>query len=117
MIPKITSYLIIFLLKNSGSKSEAKNAPVDIMANVIDTLDVFIAEKKVNQCNAIISPTKQNLINVFKETFNLLFLTTMNNKTKKAPINIRYQTNGNASIEINAPSTAVNPQINTMKCK
>jgi len=117
MIPKTTSYLMIFLLKKSGSKSEAKKAPVDIMANVIDTLDIFIAEKKVNQCNAISSPTNKNFSNVLTDTFNLFFLKTIYNKTKKAPISILYQTNGNASIEINAPRTAVNPHINTMKCK
>jgi hypothetical protein len=100
-----------------GSKSEAKKAPVDIIAKVIETLDTFIAEKKVTQCNAIKNPTKLNFKRVFRETFNCTFLTTINNKTKKAPNNILYQTNEIAFIDINAPNIAVKPQINTIKCK
>ena len=108
---------MIFLLKNRGSKREAKKAPVDIIAKVIETLDTFIAEKKVTQCKAIINPTKQNFKRLIKVIFKGAFLTTINNKTKKDPNNILYQTKEIALIEINAPKIAVKPQINTIKCK
>ena len=37
-----------------GSIKDAKNAPVENIANAIDTLDSSIAPKKVIQCKAII---------------------------------------------------------------
>ena len=72
--PKITSYLIIFLLKKIGSKNEAKKAPVDIIAKVIETLETLIALKNANQCKAIINPTKANFIRDGKEIFNFPLL-------------------------------------------
>ena len=69
--PKTTSYLIIFLLKKMGSNNEVKKAPVDIIANVIDTLDTLTALKKANQCKAIKNPMRANITNDFKDTFNL----------------------------------------------
>jgi hypothetical protein len=36
---------------------------------------------------------------------------------KNTAMPMRYHTRGMASIEINAPNTAVNPQMNTIKCK
>ena len=58
--PKKTSYQMIFLPLRIGSKKEAKNAPVDKQANVMETFETFIALKKVNQCNAITNPAKRN---------------------------------------------------------
>jgi hypothetical protein len=37
-----------------------KRAPVDKHAKVIETLETFIALKKVNQCMAIIKPAIKN---------------------------------------------------------
>ena len=73
MIPKTTSYHIIFLPKNRGSINDAKKAPVDKQANVTEILDTLIALKKVNQCKAIIKPANKNpiivLIGIFREVF------------------------------------------------
>ncbi|MCY1486506.1 hypothetical protein D9M68_201500 [compost metagenome] len=55
--PKKTSYQSIFLLKKIGSNIEAKNAPVENTASVIETLETFIALKKKIQCRAISKPT------------------------------------------------------------
>lgn len=47
--PKKTSYQTIFFPKKMGSISEAKKAPVERQAKVIETLDSFMALKNVNQ--------------------------------------------------------------------
>ena len=57
---------MIFRLKNNGSIKEAKNAPVENIAKVIDIFETLIAAKKVIQCNAIITPATERL----KRTFN-----------------------------------------------
>ena len=49
IIPKKSSYQIIFFLKKMGSIIEVKKAPVDRQANVMDTFETFMALKKVNQ--------------------------------------------------------------------
>ena len=76
---------MIFLLKIKGSKREAKKAPVDIIANVIETLETFIAEKNASQCNAINSPTKHNFKSVFKVTFKCTFFTIINKLKRFKP--------------------------------
>ena len=45
------------------------------------------------------------------------FLATKNNPIKPLAMSIRYQTKSSAGIVINAPKMAVNPQINTIKCR
>ena len=57
--PKTTSYKIIFLPYKIGSSNEAKKAPVDKQASVTEIFDTLIALKKVNQCNAMMSPAKR----------------------------------------------------------
>lgn len=57
-----------------GSKNEAKKAPVDIIAKVIETLETLTALKNANQCKAINNPTKANLIRERKETFSIPLL-------------------------------------------
>ncbi|CAI8287923.1 MAG: Uncharacterised protein [Flavobacteriaceae bacterium] len=47
--PKIISTALTFLLKNIGSIKEAKKAPVENIARVIEILDCSIASKKVIQ--------------------------------------------------------------------
>ena len=44
---------------------DAKKAPVDKQAKVMETLDTLMALKKVNQCRAITNPATKN----FKITF------------------------------------------------
>ena len=87
------------------------------MANVTETLDAFIAPKKHNQCNAIINPARKNRESVFGEKRSFSFFRRTNNNINPEANNILNQTNGMASIEIKAPNTAVNPQINTIPCK
>ena len=53
---------------------EAKKAPVDRQANVIEILEILIALKKVNQCKAIINPAKNKSNNSFFCNFNGIFL-------------------------------------------
>ena len=115
--PNKTSYQITLRLCNNGSRSEVKNAPVDIIASVTETLETLIAPKKANQCKAMISPDKKNAAIVFGGNLNFSFRSRIHINTNPVASSILYHTNGIASIEINAPNTAVNPQINTMKCK
>jgi hypothetical protein len=100
-----------------GSSKEAKKAPVDIIANVIDTLDTFIAAKNASQCIAIKKPTAANFSKELFDTFNLSFLNKIKIKINTAPKNILNQTKGKAFIEIKSPNTAVKPQMKTIKCK
>jgi hypothetical protein len=51
------------------------------------------------------------------DTRSTFFLYPINNKMKKDAKNILYHTIGMASTEINAPKTAVNPHMKTIKCK
>jgi hypothetical protein len=115
--PKTISYKIIRLLKNNGSISEAKKAPVENIANVTEIFEVFIAAKNVIQCNAITTPAKKNLIFTFKGmlSFILLYLKKIN--IKIPAMVILYQTKGIACIVINSPKIAVKPAIKTKKCK
>ena len=98
-----------------GSNIEVKNAPVAKQANVTEILDSFMALKKVSQCKAMIKPAKRSPIIVLVGSFNGIFLNAINKTIKPVANVIRYHTNGNASSDIKAPKTAVNPQINTIK--
>ena len=51
----------IFFPKKKGSINEAKKAPVERQAKVMETLATLMALKKVNQCKAIINPAIKNL--------------------------------------------------------
>ena len=53
-----------------GSNNAVKKAPVLIIASVIETLDIFIAPKKVSQCAAIIPPAIKKPINALGESYN-----------------------------------------------
>lgn len=57
-----------------GSRIEVKKAPVDSVARVMDTLETFIAAKKVIQCKAIIIPAKKSVKNNFREIVKDIFL-------------------------------------------
>ena len=115
MIPKRTSYKIIFLPKKIGSKKDVKNAPEAITDNVTETLETLMAPKKVNQCNAIQSPAKKNPRSTFLGKRILFRRNKTKNMMRMLAIPMRYQTNGIASKDIRAPKTAVNPHIKTMK--
>ena len=95
--------------------NEVKKAPVDIIANVTETFDTLMAPKKVSQCTAMINPAIKKPNNTFFG--NLIFFLAMAiyKRTKTLANPMRYQTKGIASSEINAPITAVNPQIKTIK--
>ena len=90
-----------------GSSKEVKNAPVDMTAKVTETLEALIAPKKVSQCTAMIKPAIKKPVSTFLENRRLFFLNKINNPTNPVANNILYQTNGIASSEISAPSTAV----------
>jgi hypothetical protein len=113
--PKKTSYKITFLPCNRGSNNEVKNAPVERQAKVTEILETLIALKKVSQCNVIINPAKINPTKIFNGTLNGILFIQIKNKMKTEAIDILYQTNGTAAREIRAPSTAVKPQIKTMR--
>ena len=63
--PKIISTGLTFLLKKIGSIKEAKKAPVENIAKVIEIFDCSIASKKVIQCRAIITPAIENFNKFF----------------------------------------------------
>jgi len=113
--PKKTSYKITFLPCNKGSNKDVKNAPVERHAKVTEILETLIALKKVSQCNVIINPAKINPIRIFNGTLKGILFIQIKNKMKTEAIDILYQTNGTAAREIRAPSTAVKPQIKTMR--
>ena len=98
-----------------GSIKDAKKAPVENIARVIEILDNLIAAKKVIQCKAIKTPTKKNLIKLAIEIDSLIFLSFMNMNIIINAINIRYQTSGIASKEISSPNTPVKPAMKTRK--
>ena len=59
--PSTISSNLILLLKNSGSISDVKKAPVLIVTKATETLDTFMALKKKIQCKAIMIPVNKNL--------------------------------------------------------
>ena len=115
IIPNKISYQIIPRLYIKGSNNEAKKAPHENIANVIDILDSSIAPKKVIQCNAIIIPEINSFNNKLLETLMFfLKIKTYKNKTIKAIVILNH-TNSIESTEINEPSIAVKPKIKTIK--
>ena len=100
-----------------GSSKEVKKAPVDIIERVTETLETLIAPKKVSQCTAIMKPAKQNPAMTFLGKRNDFLVSTRKTNTMAVANNILYQTKGIASNVINAPNTAVNPQMKTIKCR
>lgn len=92
---------------------DAKNAPVENMISVMDTLDSSIAPKKVIQCKATIIPATENFAKVFKEILSLILENFIKPNIKTPAINIRNQTNGIAVMVISFPKIAVNPAMKT----
>lgn len=93
---------------------EVKKAPVEIKARVMETLDAFIAPKKVSQCNAMTTPAAMRISKVLGGNFNFFFFHNIQVKIRILAKDILYQTSGTASIVMSAPNTAVNPQIKTI---
>ncbi|GAB1858070.1 hypothetical protein MHTCC0001_29070 [Flavobacteriaceae bacterium MHTCC 0001] len=96
---------------------EAKNAPVENIANAIDTLAASIAAKNVIQCKAIKIPAIVYFIRYLGFIFRCILLNLMYNSIKIDAIVILNQTNGTAFIEISSPKIAVKPAMNTKRCK
>lgn len=94
---------------------DVNKAPVDIIAKVTDTFEALIAPKNANQCKAITIPAIQKPPIVFQVNLSDSLRYKTHKKISDVAINMRYQTKGIASIEMSAPSTAVNPQIKTIK--
>ena len=107
--PKSNSYPTILRLYTIGSIIAAKNAPVDIMARATETVDTFIAKKKVTQCKATIMPAKVNHNKVLVFTRSVNFEKRMYTRMNRDANPIRYQTNGKESREISFPRIAVKP--------
>jgi len=102
-------------LKKKGSMNDVKNAPVLIVTKATETLDTLMALKKVIQCNAIIIPERKNFVNAILSMLNFLLVATKYNAINTEANNIRYQTNGMASMEMSFPKIAVKPQMKTIK--
>ena len=99
------------------AKKAVKKEPVDIIARVTETLAALMAPKKASQCKAIIAPASRKVNMVFLPKVSGIFLYPIHAKISKDAMLILNQTNPIASILISAPSTAVKPQIKTIKCK
>lgn len=95
--------------------NEAKNAPVENIASVIEMLEALIAAKKVIQCKAMIIPAIENLIIAFSGTLSVVFFSLINMNINTPAMVILYQTKGIASNDISSPKIAVNPAISTKK--
>ena len=93
---------------------EVKKAPVESNARVIETLDTFIAPKKVSQWAAMITPAIKSTHMRRDDSRNRFFFHLIQSRMNPLASNIRYQTSGTASRLIKAPKTAVKPQINTI---
>lgn len=94
---------------------EVKNAPVESIARVMETLETFIAPKKVSQWAAITRPAIIRITSCLLLTTRFLFFHLIYIRMKILARSILYQTSGTASKEISAPSTAVKPQMKTIK--
>jgi len=114
-IPKKISYQIILLLKNIGSITEAKKAPVENIERAIEIFACLMDPKKVIQCRAIKIPAMENRANVLRLTLIFIPLNLINNNIKTPAIPILYHTRGTAFIEIRSPKIAVKPAIKTRK--
>src|SRR5690606_25427267 len=96
---------------------EVKRAPVESNARVVETFETLIAPKKLSQCKAITIPAIMSIKIFPRAILRERFLNQSHNNINPVASSILYQTRGIASKEINAPNTAVNPQINTIKWK
>jgi len=94
---------------------EAKKAPVEKTASVIETFETLIALKKNSQCKAIKNPTPIKWAKDFAGSFHGFFVIKTYKSMKIPAISILYQTKEASLIVISSPKTAVNPQINTIK--
>ncbi len=94
---------------------EAKKAPRENIAKVMETLETLMALKKNIQWTAMSTPTRVSSTIAFIGSANDLFLTKKKTSKNKVASPIRYQTNEASLTEINSPKTAVNPQIKTIK--
>ena len=65
MMPKKTSYQMIFLPVQIGSRKDVKKAPVDRHAKVTEMFETLMALKNVNQCKAMMIPAINNWNNIF----------------------------------------------------
>lgn len=96
---------------------EAKNAPVENITKVMETLETSIAPKKVIQCNATTIPATANLKNVCRLILSLILDILINANMSIPASNMRNQTNGIALILISLPNIAVKPAIKTNMCR
>lgn len=111
--PNTISYIFIFLLKSTGSIKEAKKAPDENVASVMEILDWLMASKKVIQCKAIITPARANFKITFLGSRIAVLVMATNKNINSTAINILNQTNGMDPIDIKSPKMAVKPAINT----
>ena len=74
--PIITSYLIIFFLKNIGSIKAENNDEVDKQITETEIEETLIDLKKKIQCNVTILPTPKKFKNCFLSILNNSFLYT-----------------------------------------
>ena len=93
----------------------AKKEPTENIASVIETFEILIARKKKIQWIAISIPTKTNFATALIGNTNGFFVITKNSSRKIDANSMRYQTKEASRTEISSPSTAVNPQMNTIK--
>ena len=98
-----------------GSISDAKKAPVENIASVIEIFETFIAAKNVIQCKAMTIPAVTNFKTVTTGTLREIFLILMKSNIKNPAISIRYQTSGMALRLIASPNMDVKPAIKTRK--
>ena len=71
---------MILRLKKKGSMRDAKKAPVENIARVMDIFEALIAAKKVIQWSAIIIPASENLMRHLKVICKLYLLKIRNKK-------------------------------------
>jgi len=95
--------------------STTKKALEDSVIKVVDTVEIFIAWKKVTQCKATSNPPKPNFSKSARFSLNRTLRTFKYKKRVNDANNTLNQTKGMASMEIKAPRIAVKPHMNTMK--
>ena len=64
-----------------GSNNAVKNTPVDMVAKATETLETFMALKKVTQCKAIVIPAITMVNKVFFDTLMEYFFKPINFST------------------------------------
>ena len=95
--------------------SDAKKAPVENMAKVMEIFEAFIAAKKVIQCKAITMPAKKKFKMLLIGSKREIFLIFIKINIKIPAISMRYQTKETAFKLMSSPSIAVKPAIKTRK--